>query len=1324
MTTVPGTPRKKRPAAHEELNRKIRSINDDFRLHLRVPDPTLSPSRRKQQVRSEEQERVDAIYNRAQYLHFKHPTQLSIRIGRFRNQAEELLRQWVNKPNADPDTTPTRTRSSAPLRNRSSPEERTALQKLLLELLVQDIDSTRSRWPKRRSDEFPDPNAKRSKASDSRADSVDDIPVRTKTATPPERPEDSGVRGASNYSFQSRSFTTHRSANSSKLSLAPTVFSVAVEDNFPNSQTTIDNDSFRKGTQDSYPACTQEYQALNESFSIYDAEPVASQSDVQEPPGKEPELPEPLATQPFLIRRYDDTLADLPVLGSEGTAYSSIPEMADMVIPYGDSSSLERCLTSGTLAERLKNIWPKFPSGFSQAPLIIIWELTRAAIHCGVDLQYWDLDYTPGDAWHDQTRFRGQVVGHRLFVGKGLPPSCDTTTWKGGLGFFCVNEKAVTLSAELSFSPEEDGPLFKLKLESPKLELGHRLGRRFGADRFLEVTIPSPTGRDVPSIVKYDDQGPAKLIKWLTDRPHYFLGRTWVPFYVRRATKKVKDPHPPHKTRTIPLERVYFFALDGNSFRPGSPRSPIPPLDDTSRPLVRIKMRRCDLLNWALNIEHNAKQPVPKLFTRLALSLSRTIPTITLENHQIRHRASDLGDVKVMNDGIGLMSRSFARKVATNMGLSETPCSFQARFGSAKGIWLIDVNDDGLADNDWIETYPSQRKWICDFKDVHHRTFEVRNWSRELRPAALNQQFIPVLEAQAHNPERMRTAIAGHLEAGLRMELDGQVTAMKHPMDLRAWMQRAGFSSSDRKSRGYIPFLAGLPDRDEEIIPYLLDAGFDAMKNEYLCDLTWIMRKRQTDQLKAKMNIKIPRSTYAYMVIDFTGTLEEGEVQLAFSSKFQADGDSETLLDGIDVLVARAPAHFVSDIQKVKAVFRPNLKLLKDVIVFSSKGDSPLADLLSGGDYDGDQAWVCWDPEIVNNFHSAPLPQNPDLIRQGYIRLSNPTFQSILDASLGIDKACAEFLHQALSFSMQPSLLGICTSFKEKLCYFENRVDSERAVALSTLVGLLVDQSKQGLLFTRDDFSRLKQDMEMQSKEPEYDNEKSSRYRNRDGSVHVLDFLKFDVANVCIETALKEFSQAIRVSSVQKWDKDLAGLFDEFEAYGKGSRSYNKIMTELRTDLKTLEAKWKTTMANQSEDRDFSAKVNEIYDEWLQISPPKELLRSKSIGVLLDSWNGDPNLSKWSLLKASTMFKICYSTGYPIVWRIAGRQLAWIKAVRSLGNTGAVAVTGEMWSVLRPDAKCITSLAAQRGVGKDNESVAAIEAVTDFDDFGAQIDDS
>ena len=76
------------------------------------------------------------------------------------------------------------------------------------------------------------------------------------------------------------------------------------------------------------------------------------------------------------------------------------------------------------------------------------------------------------------------------------------------------------------------------------------------------------------------------------------------------------------------------------------------------------------------------------------------------------------------------------------------------------------------------------------------------------------------------------------------------------------------------------------------------------------------------------MNIGLPASTYAFMIADPLAVLEENEVHIAFSSAFRDEktGLDQTMLHGIDLLVARSPAHLPSDIQKVRAVFRISQK--------------------------------------------------------------------------------------------------------------------------------------------------------------------------------------------------------------------------------------------------------------------------------------------------------------------------------------------------------------------------------------------------------------
>lgn len=161
------------------------------------------------------------------------------------------------------------------------------------------------------------------------------------------------------------------------------------------------------------------------------------------------------------------------------------------------------------------------------------------------------------------------------------------------------------------------------------------------------------------------------------------------------------------------------------------------------------------------------------------------------------------------------------------------------------------------------------------------------------------------------------------------------------------------------------------------------------------------------------------------MLVDFCGVLEPDEVQLCFSSNFDDRTDELSDLDDREVLVARSPAHLPSDIRKVKAVFKPALRHLRDVIIFSSKGPFPLAGMLSGGDYDGDKAWICWDPDIVGNFQNHPVPPQPSLAR--YLRKDKTTVDK-LRREYGEENYVNMMVEKAFSFNLRPKLLGTLCS--------------------------------------------------------------------------------------------------------------------------------------------------------------------------------------------------------------------------------------------------------------------------------------------------------
>jgi hypothetical protein len=92
------------------IEKVVRSLNDDYGLGIEMPDPTLSPSRRKQLSAQDEQyARWDRICRGLQFLYYQRGNTLDQALAAFFNEAKAASLRWVPKPRADPGTLPSAT---------------------------------------------------------------------------------------------------------------------------------------------------------------------------------------------------------------------------------------------------------------------------------------------------------------------------------------------------------------------------------------------------------------------------------------------------------------------------------------------------------------------------------------------------------------------------------------------------------------------------------------------------------------------------------------------------------------------------------------------------------------------------------------------------------------------------------------------------------------------------------------------------------------------------------------------------------------------------------------------------------------------------------------------------------------------------------------------------------------------------------------------------------------------------------------------------------------------------------------------------------------
>ncbi|KAF3479669.1 RNA-directed RNA polymerase [Arthroderma uncinatum] len=339
----------------------------------------------------------------------------------------------------------------------------------------------------------------------------------------------------------------------------------------------------------------------------------------------------------------------------------------------------------------------------------------------------------------------------------------------------------------------------------------------------------------------------------------------------------------------------------------------------------------------------------------------------------------------------------------------------------------------------------------------------------------------------------------------------------------RTWIRRIGdFGYTGTKITDGFP-----PDKTEQI-KLLLDAGFLPSKLYFLRTLFELYLRDFLESLEC-LKIKIPQSTYAYCIADPYGVLKEDEIHLAFGECWDDDsGDLD--LDGIDVLVARAPAHLPADIQKRRAVFHPALRHLKNVAIFPTTGDVPLASLLSGGDYDGDEVWVCWDPELVSPFHNQPSHEIPQPEKYGLIKISKPLGNTPFD----------EFMAKAFHFNLSPNTLGLCTNEHERYCYSLGGIGSPNAVDFSCLLSHLADTRKSGYEYPPENRRAFRKTLgKPTSDNPAYKDSDISTPKPDD----IIDYLKFQVIETERKRILARLNNDCPSINICRTDRDLVAIW-------------------------------------------------------------------------------------------------------------------------------------------------------------------------------------
>ncbi|KAL4868533.1 hypothetical protein BDV12DRAFT_102303 [Aspergillus spectabilis] len=895
------------------------------------------------------------------------------------------------------------------------------------------------------------------------------------------------------------------------------------------------------------------------------------------------------------------------------------------------------------------------------------------------------------------------IEGHSQRNCKPIPEKSSRKSWDAACGTFRTDNhsEAVVFTGDLEWCTKSEPGVLKLKLNPLKTERSCRFHRRFGSDRFLSLTMPAPSRP--PSHLRLPSH-PALLREsialWLTQNAHKCLGRVWKPFYVEEVKQK-------RKVRAEPKFRVDFFAIDGIDFVGRFAPATIHPSVKSETSDSRTPMSLESLLEWHLAPRSNNDQTNLKLFQRMSLGLSRTLATVVLKPKQVFYLRDDLNH-RVMNDGCALMSRQLANQICDCLGITgNTPSAFQGRIAGAKGLWMVDAHQSQITTDDdiWIQISDSQlkinphpREWQEPVDD-EKLTFEVVKWSKPPHPVDLNIQLLAILDHGGHVKDYIADLARLGIQ-GVARDFE-KVLRSNSPILCRSLVQKIR-PTSDSGAGFMVQNVRRLEQwmtDDVEAIIRFSEAGF-APRDFYP------LRKRLGRCLRdlleryvEEMRIEVPLSTYAFCIADPYGVLREDEVHFGLSINWRDEQGQfeDNLLDGIDVLVGRLPAHLPSDIQRRRAVWKPELRHFKDVIVFPTAGEVPLADMLSGGDYDGDTPWICWDQNIVRNFYNSSPPSASENYPPEHFGLTKHSVPMEEIQSMG------EFLESSFTFNLTLSNLGRCTVEHEKLSYDES-LDSRSAKELSFLLSHLVDGRKAGVHLSEPAWQKYRKKISPRVRElPAYKNSDREPKRN-----NIIDYIRFEVSHSERKEMLTNLQNAFpEAEHLRSKDQDLVRPWNEArEAADIGRDEGNGLLyaalKQSAREIDDLNRRWNQSLSGGT--GSFSPIALEAAEQARAIPPP-----SSGDHPLIHIWRH--NQTTWFELLASYAYKKQPQSSFVI--HAFGEILCQIKSRSAPFRT----VSNEILACYRVNKKFIARLKVLDGDGEEEsespeyEGHEAIEAM-------------
>ncbi|CAE6500268.1 unnamed protein product [Rhizoctonia solani] len=352
---------------------------------------------------------------------------------------------------------------------------------------------------------------------------------------------------------------------------------------------------------------------------------------------------------------------------------------------------------------------------------------------------------------------------------------------------------------------------------------------------------------------------------------------------------------------------------------------------------------------------------------RMSQAFSATSQSVVLKESEIRHilELKNWRD-EMFSDGCGTISRELAKDVwdkmldhlpANRQGFhhenERPPPAFQIRIGGSKGMVRLDPKLEGRV----LCLRPSMTKFDAE----HDLSLEIARAFVTYSPCFLNRPLVVLLWS-------------GGVEDQVFVDL------MKDTLAETV----SGMSTLDGVARQLLANRLGAPFHLANTFHLLsrlkLELDQENVRTSGLHKILNATLFHIKRDLKHKARIKVPDSYTLVGVCDEDDYLRPRQIYACVQHFDQRSGEPKVrYLEG-RYLVTRSPVIHPGDAQVVWAIGEPpedspfygEGNNLPNLVVFSSRGDRPIPNMLGGGDLDGDLYNLISLPELIPRYRYSP----------------------------------------------------------------------------------------------------------------------------------------------------------------------------------------------------------------------------------------------------------------------------------------------------------------------------------------------------------------